>query len=147
MGPRALIKFTEQDGTEKPFACVYRQFDGYPEGLGADLAKILKGRVLVNGFQDAATQLNGMGCLAAFVVAGLKEGCGNVYLYPADAVDCGEEFTYWLSPGVSHQETTPKGWTQEHHEIRLRVMDRKHVLYDGSITEFDPAKCVQQEEA
>jgi hypothetical protein len=49
MGTRSLTYIRE---TEKSaaFLCIYRQFDGYPSGMGKDLYNILKGYTIVNGF-------------------------------------------------------------------------------------------------
>lgn len=99
MGTRALVEPME-DG--KALVTIYRQFDGYPDGLGVDLANILTGHTLVNGFggKDAeASQFNGMGCLAAQVVRHLKDSIGNVYIYPAGSRDVGEEYIYTIRPG------------------------------------------------
>ena len=73
MGTRCLTKFYESDES-KPFAVMYRQFDGYPEGHGAALAKFLAQRERVNGVGDvtADNAANGIGCLAAQVVAHFK---------------------------------------------------------------------------
>jgi hypothetical protein len=87
-----------EDG--KPLATIYRQFDGYPEGRGKELAKFLAGMKIVNGYSSAmagGTHANGVGCLAAQWVAteknsigttaGVKSGSlGNVYIYPLTAI-------------------------------------------------------------
>lgn len=98
MGTRSLTVFVEEDGTE--IVVMYRQFDGYLEGMGKDLAEFLDGIKLVNGIPMGTTKrlANGMGCLAAQAIADFKTEVGNVYLYPAGTRDCGEEFIYTVYP-------------------------------------------------
>ena len=136
MGTRALVRFHDDEGVE--LATVYRQFDGYPSGLGADLKAILADRVLVNGFNDASRQLNGMQCLAAFVVSGLKDGCGGVYLYRVGSADCGEEYEYVLKRGAETVAGLKKGW-QIDVEVYSCYRDKRR-LYQGPIADFDPER-------
>lgn len=95
MGTRSLTHVIDED---KEILCLYRQFDGYPEGHGAELAKFLKGKRLINGIcgQTLDEAWNGAGCMAAALVASLKDRIGNVYVYPPGSTDCGEEYTYTL---------------------------------------------------
>lgn len=75
------------------------QYDGYPQkpGLGAALADFLTPFTVVNGFgadAEIGTTANGVGCLAAQLVAHFKQGVGNVYLYPKGTRRIGEEYFY-----------------------------------------------------
>lgn len=98
MGTRALTHIKNDDG-ETTLVTIYSQYDGYPSGLGEKLAEICAARKLVNGFNDRRTQTNGMGCLAALIIAGLKgSDCGGFYVQERDAKDCGEEYTYEVYP-------------------------------------------------
>lgn len=90
MGTRSLTKFINEN--DKVVACVYRQYDGYPSGHGKDIEDCLGSRELVNSYSKPATQVNGIGCAAAMLVAAIKDGCGNVYLFPTDAEN--QEYTY-----------------------------------------------------
>jgi hypothetical protein len=80
---------------------MYRQFDGYPEGHGIDLAEFLSGITIVNGLSldDNSGIANGMGCLAAQIVAHFKTDPGGIYLYPPGTNDVWEEYTYKVSAG------------------------------------------------
>ncbi len=69
MGTRSITVIKDSNGDK--VIEIYRQYDGYLKGHGADLAKILTN-----------TPHNGVQCLAASVIAGLKEGLGNIYVYP-----------------------------------------------------------------
>jgi hypothetical protein len=102
MGTRSLTKVFEKwedtKGEEKRQAimCMYRQYDGYPSGHGQDLAEFLEPFTIVNGLglDDKRKIANGMGCLAAQLVAHFKEGPGNIYLYATDVKDCWQEYEY-----------------------------------------------------
>lgn len=74
MGTRSLTHF-EHNG--EILCTVYRQMDGYPEGHGKDLAEFLSGYKIVNGINMEDDRVcpklaNGMGCLAAQVIAHFK---------------------------------------------------------------------------
>lgn len=95
MGTRCLT--VVQDEAKKDVIVMYRQFDGYPEGHGAELANFLKPFVIVNGYSldcKAGTHANGIGCLAAQLVAHFKKEIGGFYLHASGTRDVGEEFTY-----------------------------------------------------
>jgi len=83
---------------------MYKQYDGYPDGLGLDIAKAcltenLEELELVNDFSDKYTQANGIGCLAATIVKVLKDGCGNVYLCEGSDKDISMlDYYYVVSP-------------------------------------------------
>lgn len=103
MGTRSLTHVKDESGAT--LVTIYRQYDGYPTGMGADLLAILRGRTVVNGYGvESDSVSNGMGCLAATIVKRLKDSTGNVYIYPPDSIDCGEEYVYTitLSHGVPY---------------------------------------------
>jgi hypothetical protein len=103
MGTRSLTyvfdTYKQDNGTEKhvPLVCLYRQYDGYLEGHGLELAEFLTPFHMVNGL-GAETKdkvANGMGCLAAQMVAHFKDGAGQFYLHaPELEQDCGQEYEY-----------------------------------------------------
>ena len=102
MGTRSLT-IVERDGAE--YLCMYRQFDGFPEGHGVELATFLDGFKVVNGIGERRTKLaNGEGCLAAQIVlhfkGSMKDGpVGQFYLYPSGTRDVGEEYVYIVRVG------------------------------------------------
>jgi hypothetical protein len=94
MGTRSLT-FVYEDN--KAIINMYRQFDGYPEGHGQELADFLgQFAAITNGIRVGETRktANGMGCLAAQLVANFKTEVGGFYLYPTSAKDCGQEYEY-----------------------------------------------------
>jgi len=102
MGTRSLTKvietYTDDKGKEikTPIICMYKQYDGYLEGYGQELAKFLCPFTIVNGIglNEDRQIANGLGCLSAQLVSHFKTQVGGIYLYPPDTEDCGEEYTY-----------------------------------------------------
>lgn len=98
MGTRSLTKFYGNGKSKKPFAVMYRQMDGYPEGHGKELAAFLAKLGRVNGISDFKAPIaNGIHCLAAQVVEHFKDGVGSIYLM--DAGDHGQDFEYEVREG------------------------------------------------
>ena len=134
MGTRSLTYLLdEKDST---LALIYRQMDGYPDGMGRALYEILNGRHLVNGFSsddlEAARQpCNGPGCMAATVIAGLKKEIGSIYLESPLSIkeiaktteDAGADYIYVIRPG------------KDKHTIMIQVFEDPNTrpLYDGAI--------------
>lgn len=111
-------------------AVLYRQFDGYPTGAGADIKRILGGRPTVNGYSHAS-QINGAGCMAVQLIATLKtdgdkppNSPGGYHLYPAGTRDQGQDYVYTLT------------YNGEGEKISLKIDDGE--LYDGPLDDFDP---------
>ena len=53
---------------EKVIVSIYNHWDGYPEGLGVQLAEYFDGKRVTNGLGSKDNEdliFNGMGCLAA----------------------------------------------------------------------------------
>jgi len=90
MGTRSLTVVQENG---KDICVLYRQYDGYPEGHGMELCKFLEGMTITNGIGGSNTA-NGMGCLAAQIVANFKQDIGQFYLYPSGTRNVGEEYIY-----------------------------------------------------
>lgn len=133
MGTRSLTFV--YDGIN-PVVNMYRQYDGYPEGHGAELAEFLKSGKITNGIPLGENKkfFNGIGDVAAQLVAEFKKEAGGIYLYPATALDCGQDYEY-------HVELTSKGFN-------IRVVNRgcnffgmqnsdvNETIFDGSLYEF-----------
>jgi hypothetical protein len=121
MGTRSLTHVHDDDG--KTLVTIYRQFDGYPEGLGQEYADLFSGFMIVNGISggEGDKAANGMGCLAAQLVAHMKKKIGNVYLYPPDSKDCGEEYVYHIRQGET--ATLPGPFPKAANSILLECFD------------------------
>jgi hypothetical protein len=95
MATRAMISIAKREEgvsfseiPERTIVDIYHHWDGYPEGLGVTLGWYLSGKKIVNGISSAMNKdlvHNGMGCLAASLVAYLKDEPGNVYIEPRES--------------------------------------------------------------
>lgn len=125
MGTRSLTYVYEDDN--EPICCMYRQFDGYPTGHGAELAHFLLPFKIVNGISGDAGMgkvANGMGCLAAQLVANFKTEVGNIYLHsPVLGRDDGQEYEYHVTD--SSVKVVLNGWDEP-----------DEVIFEGSYEEF-----------
>jgi hypothetical protein len=79
------VSFSEEPN--KTIVDIYHHWDGYPEGLGVTLASYLDGKKITNGLSDRNDYsiFNGIGCLAASLIAELKDGPGDVYIEPRES--------------------------------------------------------------
>jgi hypothetical protein len=95
MATRAVVRVLDDD--KKVIVNIYKHWNGYPSGLGAKMADFLTGFTVVQGLgaDPAGKVANGMGCLAAQLVAYLKTAPGDVYLIPATPEGArGEDYVY-----------------------------------------------------
>jgi hypothetical protein len=106
---------------------MYRQFDGYPTGHGSELAHFLLPFKIVNGHNGDAKMgkvANGMGCLAAQLVANFKTDVGNIYLYsPRLKIDAMQEYEYHITENSVKVLLSGYGEPEE-------------VIFEGSYEEF-----------
>ena len=134
MGTRSLTTFIEpyqdKNGKQKneKIVTMYRQYDGYPNGHGIDLAEFLASGTMVNGFglNEEKLVFNGMGCLAAQVIAHFKKGVGGFYLHRGGATNCGEEYRYEVITNGAGQDITLRCYD---------VYDKKWI-FEGTPKEF-----------
>ena len=126
MGTRSLTYIEESYGENREkkqnILCMYRQYDGYLSGHGAELAEFLQDFTVVNGYNSNTPKraANGMGCLAAQLIAHFKDDIGNIYIHEPNDSDCGEEYTYTVY--------------EEDGKVRIRAYDvwAKKIIFDGS---------------
>ena len=115
MGTRSLTFVYDED---TPLINMYRQFDGYPSGHGVELAEFLSGFEIVNGYGEVKPKLaNGMGCLAAQLIAHFKKSVGGFYI---------------------HAITDSVGVDYEYHVYANKVVvkDPDEVVFSGSRNDF-----------
>jgi hypothetical protein len=144
MGTRSLTfvydtyKAKNGRAVHRPIINLYRQYDGYPEGHGAELVEFLKQFTLTNGLggKTEARTANGMGCLAGQLVAEFKgSGAGQFYLYPTDAKDCGQDYEYHIySNGPTFRvKVVNKGCNL----FGLTMSDTNEVIFDGILAKAE----------
>lgn len=127
MGTRSTTRVVCGDVT---LVNMYRQFDGYISGHGADLAAFLNTQRMTYGipFHESAGEgkvwSNGAGCLAAQLVARFKKAApGGIYI--AEPGDW-EEYNYTVEVG----EYTNAIRVKVHHGAS------EIPIFDGTLEEF-----------
>lgn len=80
MGTRSITVVKDSNGNK--IIEMYKQYDGYPEGLGQELKAFIASGTMVNGLGKDKAVFNGIECFAAQLVAHFKEGRpGGIYLH------------------------------------------------------------------
>ena len=145
MGTRSLTVFMNG---EQEIAVMYRQYDGHPSSHGEELKEFLKDIQVVNGMSGDRTKVaNGMGCLAAQIVAYFKEEPGNIYLHAARTRDTGEEYIYTVS--ASEKGTVwlkCQAGAMTFFGLPGSKQESMPTLYDGPVNEFDGGKAEAEQE-
>jgi len=123
MGTRSLTFVYEDTGDgQEPVMCMYRQYDGYPSGHGAELAEFLMPIELVNGYGDDAEVnkvANGMSCLAAQIIVHFKKSVGGFYLHaPVLGRDYCQEYEYHV------------------YEDKVVIQNPGEIIFSGTYKEF-----------
>ena len=126
MGTRAMINIARREEgvsfSEKPdkvMVSIYNHYDGYPEGLGVTLANYLKDKKIVNGLgKTDYTLFNGLGCLAASLIAELKNGPGNIYIEDLNKPNTWIDYEYYI-------------WGDNHKDIWVSVFEYGDCIFVG----------------
>ena len=142
MGTRSLTfvyaSRKQKNGKMKhtPIINLYRQYDGYPSGHGAELAEFLAPFTIGNGLNsnNPSKYANGMGCLAAQLVAHFKEEAGQFYLEPTDAKDCGQDYEYHVYE--KNKELRVAITDRGCNFFGLTTDDKRETLFDGTVADF-----------
>lgn len=160
MGTRSLTrvietwKDKEKNKVHKSkIVCMYRQFDGYPSGHGADLVEFLTGSKVVNGLSmndlKSTKVFNGVGCLAAQLIAHFKQGAGGIYLYNPNAKDCGQEYEYELEVSFDTKEVIFRcfevGYMSKNRKGESVYVGKKRKIFEGKAEDFLEAVKKQKE--
>jgi len=135
MSTRALIKVFE--GNTK-ICTIYKQSDGYPEGLGAELHRYLSEFTVGNGItgNEKEPYANGMGCLTAQIIARLKVESGEIYIIVGN--DATVDYVYEIGKGAVR--TTYGPFNKIGYGLIMKVLDGNGndapVLFNGAVGEF-----------
>ncbi len=126
MGTRAIT--TVKDHDNKTLVVLYRQSDGYQDCHGKELKEFLLSKILVNGILEYSGNIaNGMGCLAAQLVASLKDEVGLHYIYPEGVADGWVDFSYTIYPTDMSSNST----------FSIKVESYGDVLFDGLVSNYE----------
>ena len=123
MGTSATIRF-KYEGDNPILVNVFHHYDGYIEGVGHDLADFLLSKKIVNGITDFDNKdkiANGFSCLIAQYISNVKEGPGDVYIYPQ------------YFKGDYNYDVVYNGCKNE---IYIKVTHYDKVLFEGSPKEL-----------
>ena len=123
MGTRSLTFVYDGD---EPIVNMYRQFDGYPEGHGQELAEFLCSGKLVTGYSQSMTdeiKFNGMSCLAAQMITNFKKTVGGFYIHAVTNNDFDQEYEYHV------------------YENRVVITDPGAEIFSGTWSEFKNFCC------
>jgi len=127
MATRATISIARREEgvsfSEKPnktIVDIYHHYDGYPEGLGVTLASYLDDKAITNGLgnRDDYDYFNGLGCLAASLIAELKDGPGNVYIEDKDRPHGWLDYKYYV-------------WGDDNKGIWISIFDGDECIFVG----------------
>lgn len=122
MSTRSITTVKDERGGT--YASMYRQYDGYPEGHGKELAAFLAPITIINGISQGQDVLgrfaNGPGCLAAQMVKHFKDAVGGIYLIPPGGT---EEYNYTMT-------------VYNDYTVMVEVRDRAEQLFFGDIDAF-----------
>ena len=126
MATRATVSVAKREEgvsfSEKPnktIVDIYHHYDGYPEGLGVKLASYLDDFKITNGLgRNNDYVFNGLGCLAASLVAELKDGPGNVYIEDPERPHGWLDYKYYV-------------WGDDNKDIWISIFDGSECIFVG----------------
>ena len=132
MGTRCLTFVYDGD---EPIMNLYRQYDGYPKGHGAELALFLSRGELIRGLTgEDRVQFNGMGCLAAQVVAHFKQSVGGFYIHPVTDTECGQDYEYHVYE--REQQLMIRVVNRGCNMFGLTMDDTNETIFEGTAAEL-----------
>ena len=138
MGTRCLTFVYDGDLSRPALVNLYRQYDGYPSGHGAELAEFLRQfQAITNGIAMGETRktANGMGCLAAQLIAHFKQSVGGFYIEPVTATECGQDYEYHVyeKDGELCVLVKDRGCNM----FGLTMSETNESLFNGPVTRFE----------
>jgi hypothetical protein len=135
MGTRCLTIVYNHD---KPILNLYRQYDGYPGGHGAELAEFLgQFEAITNGIDIKETRktANGMGCLAAQLVAHFKTSVGGMYIHSVEDTECGQDYEYHVYE--KDRELCVQVRNRGFNAFGLTLSETNESIFNGPVSKFD----------
>ena len=109
---------------EKVIVSIYNHFDGYPEGLGVTLASYLEDKKITNGLgKDRYSVFNGLGCMAASIIAELKDEAGQIYIEDPTRPHGWIDYEYYV-------------WGDDGKDIWISIFDGSDCIFVGKPTQL-----------
>jgi len=104
---------------EKVMVSIYNHYDGYPEGLGVTLASYLEDKKITNGLgKDRYSVFNGLGCMAASIIAELKDEAGQIYIEDPTRPHGWIDYEYYV-------------WGDDNKDIWISIFDNSNCIFVG----------------
>ena len=139
MGTRSKTSFIEKRGEEYiHLVSVYRQYDGYVEGMGHDLANYILDKEICNGIRlgrDTSKLANGFGCLIAQLIRDFKEDVGGLYIITENDI---QEYNYDIIFNSDlYYRNSFKEELETNKYFKVRVTDwNKKIIFEGTLKEL-----------
>ena len=126
MGTRATISIAKREEgvsfseiPDKKLVSIYHHYDGYPEYLGVKLASYLEDKKITNGLSRGDSYcFNGLGCMAASIIAELKDEPGNVYIEDPNRPHAWIDYEYYI-------------WGDYNKDIWISIFDSNECIFVG----------------
>ena len=120
MSTHCITRIRSSDKNSPIILTMYRHYDGGFETHGVELAEFLVDGTVVNGIGSNTPKKawNGMGCLAASLIANFKNSIGGFYIYSVDSTDCWQDYEYHV------------------YEDKVVVKNPSEVIFEGSWNDF-----------
>ena len=123
MSTPATVSFRE-NGSE--MVSLYCHSDGYPSGMGAELAEFFKKVEIINGIGISRNKVgefaNGFGCAVAQFIASIKTMVGNIYMQVLGT--CSGEYDYEID------------YLTDSHSYSVSVVSYGEEIFKGDIYKF-----------
>lgn len=139
MGTRSKTSFIEKRGEEHiHLVSVYRQYDGYVEGMGHDLANYILDKEICNGIRlgrDTSKLANGFGCLIAQLIRDFKEDVGGLYIITENDI---QEYNYdIIFDSDLYYGNNFKEELETNKYFKVRVTDwNEKIMFEGTLKEL-----------
>ena len=130
MGTRSLTFVKDHDN--EPVINMYRQFDGYPSGMGADLFRIPRRITHSKRHEAWRKQTYSQWCTLSSCSACeslQSRSAGGIYLYPTTDTDCWQEYEY-------HIQVVENSKGKEVLHIQVYDNYKKEWLFKGTVRRF-----------
>lgn len=139
MGTRSKTSFIRKMGDKKEhLVSIYKQYDGYIEGMGYEIANYILNKEIINGIRlgvDTSKMANGFDCLIAQFIRDFKTEIGHVYITTENNI---QEYNYDVifDEGLFYNNV---GFdianTNDYFEIIVTDWNKK-VIFDGTLKEL-----------
>lgn len=138
MGTSGIVHFHDGDLEAECICFVYKQSDGYPDGLGDQIRDVLGQKNLVNGIRfGLENQVNGMGCASAQFIAAVKDKVGSIYMVPGPKSWADYDYHIYYNGSLPEPGEEPI-------HLRMKVMSQDDEMWRGDLSDFDGSSLYEE---